>query len=291
MAKSSDEEFSPTVVRRHLGRELREFRTAKGLQAEDVCKYFRWHPSKVSRIEMGRQGMRPADLVALCAMYEVSEDDRARLRQLLRDVDKATWWQDLVPPGAYVDFEAGAASIKSYDPLAIPGLLQTADYARSLVSAARPDLTADEVDQYVRARQERQRLLDRPRRLAFWAFIAEPALRFVVGSPDVMRNQVAHLLHREASSPNVTVQVLDFASGLSTGSDGGCALLAYRHDPSIGHVETAVGDKILEKPGDVDEISRRIDRLQADALPPAESVRYIQKVMDDNPWISPRPNG
>src|SRR5438034_10868323 len=188
---------SPTVRRRRLGSELRRLREAAGLTCEQAAAHLDCSASKISRLETARVPARAVDVQALCQLYGAAEDQTAVLVALARESRTEGWWQrfDGVMPdwfGTYVGLEAEAASIRTYEIELIPGLLQTAGYARALFEASEFGAT-DDVEQAVAIRRSRQEILygDSPTR--YWAVLSEAALHRQIGGPAVMRDQLLYL--------------------------------------------------------------------------------------------------
>ena len=141
---------SPTVRRRELGALLRAHRTRKGWTAEQVAGRLEFSPSKVSRLETGQRGASARDIRDLCELYGVDGQERQHLMDLASEGKQRAWWQPLgLPYSTYVGLEAEAASISDYGLGIMPGLLQTPDYARSVVRAAVPKWVPDVVEQRV----------------------------------------------------------------------------------------------------------------------------------------------
>src|SRR5690606_25123269 len=203
----------PTVRKRQLGGELRRMRVAAGLKLEDVAARTGLPASKVNRVELARLGIKPDDLNKLLDLYGV--DDVAKrdvLHALAKHGSQRGWWQtykDIISP-AYADLislEADATSMRTYQTTLIPGLLQTASYARSTINALSMNAPAGEVNALTQVRMARQAVLSRPEPLELWAVIHEAALRPRVKSdPKMMKEQLQKLLDH-ADLPHVSVQV------------------------------------------------------------------------------------
>src|SRR5260370_29573731 len=135
---------SPTVRRRELGARLRKLRAEKGLTVEQAAERLLFSMSKLSRMETGHGIATPRDIRDLCDLYGVADEtERERLLQLAREGKQQGWWQDYdLPYSTYVGLEEEAASIKIYDSAVVPGLLQTAEYARALHEASMPKYDA-----------------------------------------------------------------------------------------------------------------------------------------------------
>ncbi|MGH2603659.1 MAG: Scr1 family TA system antitoxin-like transcriptional regulator, partial [Dehalococcoidia bacterium] len=164
---------SPTVRRRELGTLLRELRHGAGLTVEDVAGQLLCSPAKISRLETGQRGAALRDVRDLCGIYGVKDQSQVdRLMNLARESKQQTWWQEYDLTGAtstLIGLEAAASSISDYQSSRLPGLLQTADYARAVLRGINPTWGAEIVEQRAEARLERQRILTRPDAPRFWA--------------------------------------------------------------------------------------------------------------------------
>jgi len=210
--------------------ELRRARTNARLTQKDVAEALDWSPSKVIRIESGQVAISTTDLKALLAEYGVSDGQTvADLVDLARNSKKQPWsqYKDALSPEDQVFFgyEAAAQIIRQFEPLLVPGLLQTEDYTRSLLHDAF-DFPEKKIERLVEARRERQELLSRDDAPETFYIIDEAVVRRLVGGPDVMRNQLQHLL-RVSELPNVTLQVIPFEVGAHQGLQGPFVLLEF----------------------------------------------------------------
>jgi transcriptional regulator with XRE-family HTH domain len=260
---------SPTVRRRELGALLRALRTERGRTAEQVAAALNISPSKLSRLETGRRGAISRDINDLCDEYGVDEEQRKRLLELAREGKQRAWWQPLnLPYSTYIGLEAEAASISDYGLGIIPGLLQTPDYARAMVSATEPGLVPEAVEQRVRGRMTRQRLLFLEKGPRFEAVVDESVLHRVVGSPAVMRAQLERLLEL-SELPSVTLRVIRYEAGALPAGNNKFIILSFAQ-PTLADVvfiEGLTGDLYLEDPTDIGAYKatyRTLVRLAAD---------------------------
>jgi uncharacterized protein DUF5753 len=176
----------------------------------------------------------------------------------------------------YVGLEAAADAIHAYEALVVPGLLQTEEYARAMIRAARPDISADEVEKRVRVRIARQSLLTQDDPLDLWVILDEAVLRRPVGGPGVMRRQFAQMV-MIADLPTVTLQVLPFAAGGHAGMDGTFAILLYREPASqdLVFAANAAGGLFLEKDDELNRYMFIFDHLRSSAWGPGDSIAMI----------------
>ncbi|MGW2950718.1 helix-turn-helix domain-containing protein [Streptomyces eurythermus] len=279
----------PTVRTRRLGSELRRLREAAGLKLSDVADRTGLPASKVNRVELARLGIKATDLDALLDLYGVADADRRdALHAFARDGRKRGWWQtyrDFISP-AYADLislEADAVNMRSYQSTLIPGLLQTAAYARATISAIRMTATADEVETLVAVRQARQSVLTRPDPLALWVVIHEAALRpRIKGDPRLMKEQLAWLLDRQ-QLPHVSIQVLPLDAPPHVGMSGSFAVLGFPEtaDLDVVHIESLTSALYVEDPAEVSRYGSAFEHLRAAALPLDESADLIADLKDE----------
>jgi transcriptional regulator with XRE-family HTH domain len=271
--------------RRRLAAELRQLRAGARLPIEEVAGMLKWPASKISRIENRQVGVSTRDLKKLLELYQVT--DRAYLDELLEMSRRATergWWQSyggVVPTalGNLIGLEAEAATIRTYEPELVPGLLQTPDYARAVIRAGRPQDTAQEIDRRVEVRLERQEILIRtdPPPPKVNVVLNESVLARRVGGPEVMRAQLEHLI-RDRDRANIVIQVLTFSTGEHPAMVGPFAMLTFLDpvDPSVVNVENITGSLALEQPEDLRAYEEVWGAIQARAVSPGDS-RAVMK--------------
>ena len=231
---------APPVRRRLVGRTLRRHREALGWTLDDAARVLECDRSKVSRIETGERGIRAKELRELMDEYGVAEEQRAVLA-LLADPRGAFGWQRdyaAVLPGAWRDYlimETAASKISGYDAQRVPGLLQTPALrpgARGADPSLHDDAARDSAAEAVLARQ--QAILNKPGP-ELHLVIGQAALHQQVGSPEVMRKQLAMLAQAAGDSGTITVQVLPFEAGAhAAAGEGSLALLQFDGAPGPG---------------------------------------------------------
>ncbi|WP_324783305.1 helix-turn-helix transcriptional regulator [Streptomyces sp. H51] len=274
---------NPTVRRRRLGQELRRLRELKGMTAEEVAERLLVSQSKISRLENGRRSISQRDVRDLCGVYEV-EDHRIvdSLMQMAKDSRQQGWWHSFgdIPYSVYIGLETDAASLRVYDPQVVPGLLQTRQYAESLIAGALPETAAADIDKRVQVRMRRQDRITAPENpLRLWTVMDEAALRRVVGNRSLMRDQLEHLVEH-SQLPHVTVQVIPFDMGAHPGLNGQYAILEFPDaaDSSVVYIEGVTSDLYLEKANDVQKYSVMYEHLRAQALNPDQSRQFIADI-------------
>ncbi|GII78979.1 transcriptional regulator [Sphaerisporangium rufum] len=278
----------PTALRILLGSQLRRLREQKGISREDAGHQIRGSESKISRMELGRVGFKERDVADLLTFYGV-EDAEARsvVMSLLRQANEPGWWHrfnDLLPSWfqAYVGLEEAASRIRTYEVQFVPGLLQTKEYARAVITAGAAGIGSAEIARRVDLRMERQRVLDRPGGPIFWAVIDEAALRRPIGGTDVMRGQLEHLIDLMRSS-RITIQVMPFSFGGHSAEGGAFSILRFNDSelPDVVYVEQLASALYLDKRDEVDRYSEVMERLCAVSTTPEETVDILQKIISE----------
>ncbi|RBQ19626.1 transcriptional regulator [Spongiactinospora rosea] len=273
---------SPTVRRRRLSAELRRLRDQARMTSTEVAESLGWSRGKLSRIENAQwQRPNPRDVQDLLDLYGVTDDvQRAALIQLAKDSRQRGWWTAYrdVLAGSYVDLEAEASVIRTYEPLIVPGLLQTAAYIETVTRTALPRDPSD-ISRRVELRLERQRLLTKDDPLRCHAIIDETALIRPLGSVAAHRDQLQAIINA-ASLPNVTVQVMPLNVGMHPGVAGPFVLMEFPEDPLLVHIETGTDGLYLEKSEEVDRYTLVFNHLRAMALMPDASVSYLSEMVD-----------
>ena len=268
----------PTLRRRELGAFLRALRLEKGWTVDQVAEHLLCSPSKVSRIETGQRGTSPRDIRDLCYLYEIADErERERIAALASEARQPTWWQDRgLPSSPYYGLEADAASIKDFGFGVVPGLLQSADYARAVFRALPLRLTAEATELRVQQRLARQQLLDSDNAPRFHAVIDEAVLHRVVGSASIMQLQLEKLLET-SRRPNVTLQVLPYEAGAMPVGPNKFIILGFGTTtvPDIIFIENLNGDLYLDRKEDVELYSTAFAELAEMAVPPARTRDMI----------------
>jgi len=283
MARSSNPDQNPTLRARRLALELLRRREAAGLTREEAARQLEWSPSTIFRIETGRSRPQPGNVRALLELYGVTGPERDGLIRLSREARQPGWWhsfRDILPNPyeVYIGLEAGAASIRNFEPVVVPGLLQTEEYARQTFRNGPRELDRDEIERCVQVRMERQRILVREDRPRLWAILDEAVIRRAVGGPEVMREQLRHLIE-STEQGKTTLQIVPFGADAHAGTTGPFVILEFPEatDPDVVYVETLARDIYLEAPTDVDRYTLAFARLLAAALHPDDSVRLVQQ--------------
>jgi transcriptional regulator with XRE-family HTH domain len=278
-------QHGPAVRRRKLGAELRALRTSAGLTSGEAARLVGWHQSKVSRIETGTSGVKPADVRLLLDAYVVADSQLRELLMALAGSDDSGgrhhWWhayRGVLPP-AYWDFislESQAGAMRTLETTVVPGLLQTPEYARAVTRAAVEGLPEDRLDTLVEVRLARQDVLraDPPLRLS--AVLDEAVLRREVGGPGVMTRQLERLVEA-ARLPQVRLQVLPFAAGAHIGVTGPFVIFSFSStsDLDVVVLDHLTSSLYLERKEDLQAYTEAFNALQVHALSPEDSLDFI----------------
>jgi transcriptional regulator with XRE-family HTH domain len=280
-------EQSPTVRRRRLALELRRLREAAKLTCEEVAEHLECSASKISRVETGRVSVSPRDVRDMLDLYGVPVEQRAGLVQLARDSRQKGWWHaysDAIQPqfATYLGLESAASEIRIYEVSLIPGLLQTEDYARAVISAGLMSNPSEDIDRRVALQMARQPALTRDDPPRLWAVLDEAALRRRVGGAGLMRMQLEHLLGL-AGLPNVAVQVIPFGGGAHPAMGRPFVILVFPElvDTDVVYLEDLTSSLYLEDLAEVDRYNVFFNHLRATALSFDDSAALITSVLKD----------
>jgi transcriptional regulator with XRE-family HTH domain len=278
----------PAALRRRLMRELRRYRSEAGKTQKDVAEAMDWSPSKVIRIESGAVAVSTNDLRVLLPHYGVTEQGVVEeLIQLAKDSKRSTTWneyRDVISQQAatYFGYEASASIIRQYEPQVVPGLLQTEEYARTLLSDML-GFPKEKVERQWQIRQERQEILDRDELPEMFFILDEAVLRREFGGAKTMARQWERL-EELARHPRISIQVISFARGAYPGLAGPFILLEFTDDDTVLYLESRIESVTRDDP---EEIGRYLDIFQgmehAVASKPGELPAIIKKIKAGGP--------
>jgi len=264
--------------------ELRHLRETAGLTLDQVADTLHCSESKISRIETGRVSARRQDVQEMLDLYGIKGKQQAVLVQIADETRVKGWWHTYhdTAVGKFIGFEAAATSIRTFEALLIPGLLQTPEYAGAVLRAVQPELAPGEIERRVGIRMARQAhvILEDPP--AMWAIIDEAAIRRIVGGVTVMRGQLQRLI-QVAESPTLTLQILPFASGEHAGMDGSFTIHGFSEpaEPATIYLLNAMSDYHLEGEEAVRRYSLLFDHLLTAALAPDDSVTFLTGIVKE----------
>jgi transcriptional regulator with XRE-family HTH domain len=300
MAGSS---MDPGTQRHKIGVKLRKLRKTRNLTQREVADRLEYSLTKIIRIEKGSVGVSVTDMRALLELYEVTEPKAIEeMTKLARDSHTQSWsekYRDLITPqyAQYLPLEGSASTLAVFHPFLIPGLLQTAKYAMALAHSHQESAQNHRLAELRMQRQ--QRVFGKPgddtprppEKLKF--LVSEEALHRWIGGPEVMRDQLEHLLE-VGTRPNVELKVIPYSAGAHPGLLGPFILLRFRDDDDDEAIvfSEGPGEDLLSR-DDPDKAINSIeyfeimDKLalpedQADALV-TEMIRYFDAVAEDSP--------
>jgi Domain of unknown function (DUF5753)/Helix-turn-helix domain len=278
---------APTARRIVLGAQLRRLRESADISRADAGYQIRGSDSKISRMELGRVGFKERDVSDLLTMYGVNDgNQRAFLLDMVRASNERGWWHrytDLMPDwfSNFVGLEESASLIQNYELLFMPGLLQTEEYIRAVVSHGQPAHLDDQTERRVQLRLQRQKLLFRQGAPRLWAVVDEAVLHRPIGGPAALRRQLDYLLD-VTKQPNITLQVVPYSmSGYS--AEGPFSMLRFAEPtlPDVVYIEHLSGALYLDRPYEIEVYGRVIDRLAVDAETPEHSRQLVTKLRQE----------
>lgn len=279
---------SPTALRMLLGARLRQLREARGLTRAEAGYTIRASESKMSRLELGRVSTKERDIRDLLMLYGVEDpNEHDALLSLAKQANQPGWWHrysDILPSWfqAYVGLEETATLIRTYEGHLVPGLLQTEDYARAVMSAGLPGKPDEEIERGLRLRMDRQGLLTRADPPRLWAVVDEAALRRLVGGPEVMRAQFEYLI-AATKLPHVTVQVVSNRAGAHAALGQPFVILRFPDTdlPDMVYLEQFTSGVWLDKHDDVSPYAQVMDRLCVQAEDPNDTEEIVSGILAD----------
>ncbi|MGW3164150.1 helix-turn-helix domain-containing protein [Streptomyces sp. NPDC001142] len=255
------------------GKLLQHLRKRAGMNQQALGDAIGYSQEQVASVEQGRRAAKEAFTVAA----DQTLASGGLLQVLQADVDRAKL------PRFFRNFaliEAEAMSRFSYDPLLVPGLLQTEPYARALFASHCPPLSADVIDQHTEARLSRQKLLTRDPMAELSFIIGEEALRNPVGGAALMRGQWQHLLEIGALH-NVEIQVMPAGNGFHVGLDGPFVLMETKELRRLGYIESQEVGSVVSDPTEVSTFGLRYGKLRSQALNVEGTARLIEQLLGE----------
>jgi transcriptional regulator with XRE-family HTH domain len=278
----SEPRSAPTVGQVVLGRRLQDLRERAGLKREEAARVLRVAPATIRRMEMAEVALKVPYVQVLLGAYGVGGEEAGVFADLVEEANEPGWWQrfhDILPDwfSVYVSLEGAAVLLREYEPHFVPGLLQTEDYARSVLhTGAVGQASPEETERHVALRMERQSLLTNENAPRFWVVMDETVVRRPVGdSPEVMRAQIDRLLDA-ADLPNVTLQIAEFVSGHHPGTYGPFVIFRFAEPelPDMVFSEYLTGAVYLDARSEVATHLEVMDRMAAQAAT-AQSTKEI----------------
>ncbi|QUH06116.1 helix-turn-helix domain-containing protein [Saccharopolyspora erythraea] len=270
----------PTVRGQQLGDELRTLRETNALSLADAAERIDASASKLSRFETGRRTLPVEDIASLLAVYGVKGTRRRELLALAREAERRGWWQRNHPDFAQrqrtlIALEARAARVINFETTVVPGLLQTGEYTRALMTESQA-VPPEAVEQHMITRLNRHKVLLRERPPKLHVLIHELALHQMVGGRDVLRRQLEHLLECSARH-NISIRVVANTGG-HVGASGAFTLLQQHEGPSVVFLENLTSSLFVEERHEVDVYRDALRNLAARALCEEQSGELIAEM-------------
>ncbi len=279
----ASETLSPVVQRRRLRAELRRARLEVGLTQDQVASAMDWSLSKLIRIENGTVNISTHDLKAILAHYKITDEERtAGFLALARGARERSWWsgyRDVAPPRLLqlIEYEAASVITRNFQPLMVPGLLQTEEYARNVYQRLNPQEPEERIDSLVEVRMRRQELLSRPEAPLLFFVIDQAVVHRIVGGRAVMRRQLSQLVEI-AGTPNVTIEVVPFEAGAHPGLLGSFLIYEFPDtaDDDALWLEGPTGDLLSrDNPEEILSFREKFELLRQISLGPDGSVSFL----------------
>lgn len=240
----------------------------------------------VGHWETGHARPSQQDLLGLLDLYDADEEMSSQLLQLRKEANQRGWWQSYKLPdkfAPFVGFEEEAEEKFHFEEGLIPGMLQTEAYTRKIHEVGRLSLPEEQTQEWVEVRLKRQDRLKPGGKLTLHAVIAEEALWRVVGTRQVMAEQLSHL-QKMSKLTSVNLRILPFDAGAHVGMLGSIIVLRFpdANQDDIGYSETPLGGHIVDDLRDVAELSRMFERIQIQALPESDSLDMLATIREDH---------
>jgi len=280
------EDRTPTVLQRRLGVELRKLRERAGLSVHDAARPHGWSGSKISRIETCRTLPTPKDVARLCSFYRADKDTTEFLIRLARNSGDEGWWDHYGITGEYASYiamESAASEIETYSQVLIPGLLQTKQYADTVLRARLEDqVPEDEIARQVAIRMRRQEVLYRENPVQLRVILEEYAVRHMVGGPDVMGAQLEYLIQLNRL-PNVSIQLLPSDVGAHPAMNGPFTVMRFPEHPTLAAVAVElVGCTVwLEESVHVHRLGKIFRYLGDRARDPRTTTKMLRTIVQN----------
>ncbi|MFN2497355.1 MAG: helix-turn-helix domain-containing protein [Pseudonocardiaceae bacterium] len=268
----------PTIRSRELGDGLRRAMRQAGLTGKQAAQMLNWSPSFVSLLLAGKRGTSEVDIAAFLGVCRVTGAERDRLLALCQEQHTPGWFQQhgsRLPKQlrTLIDHEDKAVTYSDIQPMLVPGLLQTGEYAHAVISRG-ANMPPDEVDDRVAARPARQSLFSRNRPAHFSFYLHESVLRTPVGGRAVMADQLHHLLRMSMRS-YLTLRVVPTSLGAHAAMAGPFIFMEFTEFKPVVYVENETSSLFLEKPEEIQAYRRILEALAGTALGEGESRELI----------------
>ncbi|NUR60748.1 MAG: helix-turn-helix domain-containing protein [Catenulispora sp.] len=291
---ATGEDASPTLRRLELSAALRALRAGSQMTLEQVSSAIHeefadsFSAAKLSRIESGQQVPLPRDVSELAKIYSIDRAERERLIQMARDAKRRGWWQEFHKVGAhyrmYTDFESAALSMRNYESTFVPGLLQTPEYAQTVISGLNPTYAPDHIAELLAVRLKRQERLTGSDPLKLHVIFQENALRRMIGGPQIVIDQIEHL-RAMAELDHITIQIVRFDAGMYAALQVANFVVMDFSEPSViptvVYMEGIFWNLFAEEQEQKDHITAAFAEMRDQiALSPADTRNLLVDIRD-----------
>ncbi|MEV6816840.1 helix-turn-helix transcriptional regulator [Micromonospora sp. NPDC051296] len=256
----------------HFAEELRLARATAGMSQAVLAEALSYSAALVAKVETGAR--RPSrDFARRCDTVFGSDGRYERIQRRISRETVVPWFRDW--PG----IEAEATALRSFEPLYVPGLLQTEAYARAILTSGGL-FAPDEIEQQVAARIDRQTVLTRDRPPLFTVVIDEHVLRRRIGGPEVMREQLRHLVKLGSALPRVRIQVVPLSTGAYAGLDGPFVIATAPTGEDFVYLEGQRHGQVIDRPEYVQQMVEVWESIRGEALSQQQSLDLIAEVAE-----------
>lgn len=272
---------SPISHGRELARQLRDLREHANLRIGDLASEVGLPPSRISSIETVSPAASPAEVRDISAHYALPDQALTQLLEVAEMAEHKGWWDAYSDLGIsrLIELEVAASQISSYELSVIPWMFQTEAYARAAIRGIRPDLSERVVEERVRARLNRQKLLTRDNPPRFSSLVDESALRRPVGGEQAMRDQLRKMVDVAQTVPSITLQVVPLRLGAHPALDSPFTLLEFEAaGTAVVYQETLTDALYLDQSFEVDRYRDAWKQLHSAALGPDSSVQLVADI-------------
>jgi transcriptional regulator with XRE-family HTH domain len=279
--------ISPYVRRLRLAAEIRSLRAKAGQTAAQLAKEIGRSRADISRLETG-QVVNQADVLKILDALGVDGDRWTKIMTIAREASETGWWESFKDIGdrqaMFADLEAGAATIREYQQIFIPGLLQTPDYAQARTDpeGILEPLPTGTPDGIVAGRMMRQRMCRRPGGPTYEVIIDELAIRRLTASPTVVKKSLYHMATLVNDNPKVTLRVLPIDAKIEGYAVPRASFHVYTFadpdDPTVVVTDTFTSELFLTEPAEVAPYEPLFDRLRAQTWEESKSLDLITEI-------------
>jgi transcriptional regulator with XRE-family HTH domain len=280
----ASETTSPVVQRRRLRVDLRRARIDAGYTQEQVAAAMDWSLSKLIRIENGAVNISTNDLKAILTHYGITDGERtAEFLALSRGARERSWWssyRDVASPRLIqlIEYEAASIVTRNFQPLLVPGLLQTEEYARNVLKGLNPQYSEEHVESLVEVRMRRQELLGRSDTPKLFFILDQAVVEREVGGKAGMRRQLSQMIDL-AGMRDLTIEVVPFGAGAHPGLLGPFQIYEFLDtaDDDALWLEGPTGDLLSrDNPEEITSFREKFEQLRKISLG-EESVNFLRE--------------